>query len=107
MQSESKIVDDMARLASGAVGAAQGIKREIDAAVRARFERLLENLDLVGREEFEAVREMAANARTENEALKARVAKLEKRAVAKPRKPTGKKSAAPKKAARKKARPTK
>lgn len=107
MQSESKIVDDMARLASGAVGAAQGIKREIDAAVRARFERLLENLDLVGRDEFEAVREMAANARAENEVLKARLAKLEKRAAPKSRKSTGKKSTAPKRPARKTTRPAK
>lgn len=107
MQSENKLVDDFARLASGAVGAAHGIKREIDAAVRARFERLLENLDLVGREEFEAVREMAENARVENEALKSRIAKLEKRANAKSRRRPPAKSSASSKKSKKRSRPAK
>jgi BMFP domain-containing protein YqiC len=60
-----------------AAGAAQGVKREVDAVVRNQAEKILRDLDIVKREEFEAVKDMAALAREENEALKARIAVLE------------------------------
>jgi BMFP domain-containing protein YqiC len=67
-----------------AAGAAQGVKREIDAVVRHQAERILADLDLVKREEFEAIKEMARLAREENEALKTRLAALEARLPAQP-----------------------
>jgi BMFP domain-containing protein YqiC len=60
-----------------AAGAAQGLRREIDGLVKAQVERVLGDLAIVRREEFDAVREMAERAREENEQLKARVAALE------------------------------
>jgi BMFP domain-containing protein YqiC len=60
-----------------AAGAAQGLRREAETAFQAQAERFLNNMDVVKREEFEAVREMAARARDENEALKARIEALE------------------------------
>jgi len=60
-----------------AAGAAQGMRREVESLMRAQGERLLRDLDLVQREEFEAVKEMAAKARAENERLAARIAELE------------------------------
>ena len=91
MQTQSKIFDDFARLLTNAAGAAQGVKAEIDTLVRQQAERLINELDLVTREEFDVVKEMAAKARQENEALSERLAKLEKtRAPA--RKKTAKKT---------------
>lgn len=78
MQTENKLIDDIAKLASGAAGALHGMGGEIEAAVRARVERIAAELDLVTREEFEVVRDMAEAARQENEALRARIAELEK-----------------------------
>ena len=78
----SRILDDLARLATDAAGVAQGARREVETAMRAQIERLVAGMDLVGREEFEAVRDMAARARTENEALRERLEALE--AAAKP-----------------------
>jgi len=78
MQTENPILDDLAKLANDALGTLQGMKTELEALIRQRFERMISDLDLVGRDEFEAVREMAARARAENEALKKRVAALEK-----------------------------
>jgi len=78
MQTQSKIFDDFAKLLTNAAGAAQGVKAEIDTLVRQQAERLINELDLVTREEFDAVKEMAAKARQENEALSERLAKLEK-----------------------------
>ena len=77
MQSDNRFLDELARLATGAMGALHGARQEVDQLVRQRLERILGDLDLVHREEFEAVREMAARARAENEALSARVAALE------------------------------
>jgi BMFP domain-containing protein YqiC len=77
MQTENRLFDDLARAASGALGALGGIKAELEAQVKALVERFLKSQDLVTREEFEAVREMAARARAENEALAARLAALE------------------------------
>ncbi len=60
-----------------AVGAAQSLKGEVDGFVRARMEKLVADMDLVPRDEFEAVKAMAAKARAENESLSARLAALE------------------------------
>ena len=79
MQSQNRVLDDLARLVSGAAGVAAGMKDEMQAQFRQRCERLLSELDLVPREEFEAVKEMAAKARGEQELLAARVAMLEDR----------------------------
>ena len=77
MQSQNRILDDLARAANGALGALGGLKAEIDQQVAAMVERVLRSQDLVTREEFEAVKEMAARAREENEALRARLDRLE------------------------------
>jgi len=79
-QTTNRFFDEMARLMNDAAGAAQGVKREVEGAFRHQAERILHDLDLVKREEFEAVKEMARLAREENEALKARLEKLEKKA---------------------------
>ena len=73
----SRLFDELAKLMGNAAGAAQGVRREIDVLVKAQVERVLGDLAIVQREEFEAVRERAERAREENEQLKARVAKLE------------------------------
>ncbi len=75
----NRILDDLAKLMTDAAGAAQGVRREVETAFRAQAERLLNTMDVVQREEFEAVREMAAKARAENDALSARLAVLEER----------------------------
>ena len=76
-QSNNRLLDELAKLMTDAAGAAQGIRREVETLMKAQAERLLRDLDLVQREEFEAVKEMAANAHEENERLSARVASLE------------------------------
>ena len=76
-QTSNRFFDEMARLMNDAAGAAQGMKREVDSVLRGQAERILRDLDLVKREEFEAVRDMARLAREENETLKARIAALE------------------------------
>jgi BMFP domain-containing protein YqiC len=75
----NRVLDEFARLMTDAAGAAQGVRREVETAFRAQGERLINQMDLVQREEFEAVRDMAAKARLENEALKKRLAELEAR----------------------------
>ena len=77
MQSRSRFLDDISQLMTNAAGVAQGVKDEAETAVRQRMERWLADMDLVTREEFEAVREMAQKAREENETLKARLDALE------------------------------
>lgn len=76
-QTSNRLLDEMARLMNDAAGVAQGVRREFDTLVRTQAERILRDLDVVQREEFEAVKEMARLAREENEALKARLAALE------------------------------
>lgn len=76
-QTNSRIFDEFARLLTGAAGAAQGIKREIEEIVRSQAERIMRDMDMVSREEFDAVREMAVKAREENARLEERIAKLE------------------------------
>jgi len=73
----NRIMDEFAKLMTDAAGAAQGVRKEIETAVNAQAERWLNSMDVVKREEFEAVREMAIKARDENEALAARIAALE------------------------------
>ena len=80
MQSRSKIFDDLGQLMTNAMGVAQGAKDEAENAMKGFMDRWLADRDLVTREEFEAVQEMAARARAENEALKARLDALEGRA---------------------------
>jgi BMFP domain-containing protein YqiC len=76
-QSSNRILDELAKLMTDAAGAAQGVKREVEGAFRAQGERFLNSMDLVQREEFDAVMEMARKAREENEALSRRVEALE------------------------------
>jgi BMFP domain-containing protein YqiC len=76
-QTTNRLFDEMARLMNDAAGVAQGVRREFDTLFRTQAERILNELDVVRREEFEAVKEMARLAREENEALKARIAALE------------------------------
>lgn len=75
----NRILDEFARLMTDAAGAAQGVRREVETAFRAQAERILNSMDVVQREEFEAVREMAVKARTENATLLARIDALEAR----------------------------
>lgn len=77
MQLKNPVLDDIARLATGALGAAAGIKGEAEALIRERLARVLDSMDLVNREEFEAVKAMAAKSREEQDRLNARVAALE------------------------------
>jgi BMFP domain-containing protein YqiC len=79
MQTDNPLLDDLARVASGALGALTGLRGEIEARVRDQLERVLARMDMVSREEFDAVRAMAAKARGEQEALLARIALLEAR----------------------------
>ncbi len=76
-QTNNRFFDEIGRLMNDAAGAAQGVKREVDAVVRSQAEKILRDLDIVKREEFEAVKDMARLAREENEALKTRIAALE------------------------------
>jgi BMFP domain-containing protein YqiC len=80
-QSGNRILDDLSRLFSDAAGAASGARREVEGIIRAQAERFLQDMDVVSREEFEAVREMAITARTENEKLAERLDDLEARLI--------------------------
>ncbi|MEM9107357.1 MAG: accessory factor UbiK family protein [Pseudomonadota bacterium] len=75
----NRILDDFAKLMTDAAGAAQGVRQEMETALRAQAERVLNTMDVVQREEFEAVHDMATKAREENDALLARIDALEKR----------------------------
>jgi BMFP domain-containing protein YqiC len=77
MQSQNRFFDDISRVASGAMGAFSGVRGEIEARVRGQLERILAGMDLVSREEFDAVKAMAAKARAEQEELLRRIAVLE------------------------------
>ena len=79
MQSQNRILEDIARMADGAAGLATGLRTEIESLIKHRLDRLLAEMELVGREEFEAVKAMAAEARAEQEILTARVAELEQK----------------------------
>jgi BMFP domain-containing protein YqiC len=94
-QTSNRFFDEMARLMNDAAGVAQGVRREFDTLFRAQAERILRELDVVQREEFEAVKEMARLAREENEALKARLEALEAKVGEKAAKTTKSVSDAP------------
>jgi BMFP domain-containing protein YqiC len=76
-QTTGRFFDELGKLITDAAGAADGVRKEIEGVVRAQAERVLRDLDVVQREEFEAVKAMAQKAREENEALKTRIAELE------------------------------
>ncbi len=78
-QTSNRLFDELAKMMTDAAGAAQGVRREIETMVRSQLDRVLAEMDVVRREEFEAVREMAERARVENEALSERIAALEGR----------------------------
>ena len=83
MQTDNRLLDDLTRIATGALGTLQGAKTEAETIIRQRLERLLSDMDLVTREEFEAVREMAIAAREENARLQERIEALEQKPPAK------------------------
>ena len=84
-QTSNRLLDEFAKLMTDAAGVAQGVRREVETAIRAQAERFLGEMDIVQREEFDAVRDMAARAREENEALRRRIDELEQRLQSAPR----------------------
>lgn len=82
-QTRSRIFDDVARLMTDAAGIAGGVRREAETLMKTQAERLLATMDVVTREEFEAVREMAVLARQQNELLAKRLAEVEAKLAAK------------------------
>lgn len=91
-QGPNRMFDEFAKLMTDAAGAAQGMKREAETAFKSQAERFLADMDLVKREDFDAVQEMASRARSENESLKSAIESLEKRieALEKPSKAAAK-----------------
>ena len=87
MQTQSSVFDDLARLMTGAMGMAQGMSQEARGFMRAQADRFVAEMDLVGRDEFEALKEIAVQARAEAEELRARVAALEAALAAKDAEP--------------------
>jgi BMFP domain-containing protein YqiC len=85
MQSENKLFDDLVKMVNGMAGTVAGMGREAESSAREKFREWVGGVDFVSREEFEAVKAMAAAARDENEALKARIAALEAKPAAKPK----------------------
>jgi len=77
MQTQSSVFDDLARLMTGAMGMAQGMGDEARSFMRSQADRFVTEMDLVGRDEFEAVKQLASEARAEAEELRKRVAALE------------------------------
>jgi BMFP domain-containing protein YqiC len=104
MQTENRLFDDLARMANGAINTLSGVREEIESRLRERVERWLAEMDMVPREEFEAIKELAQKARAEQEDLTAKVAALEQKLAAmgaapatrKPRKTAAKPAAEPK-----------
>ena len=78
MQTENRLLDDLARMANGALNTLAGLREEVESRVRERVERMLADMDMVPREEFDAIKAMAQKARAEHEDLAARVAELER-----------------------------
>jgi len=83
MQSENPIISDFVKLLNGAAGTLAGMGREARDSARERFKEMMGDMDFVSREEFEAVKDMAAKAREESETLKKRIDDLEMRLTAK------------------------
>ncbi|MDG2244514.1 MAG: accessory factor UbiK family protein [Rhodospirillaceae bacterium] len=98
MQSQKRIFDDIAKVAGGALGALGSLKQEIENLVKQRVDRFMADHDLVSREEFEAVKAMASEARAEQERIATRLAELEKEQSAKPKSSTPKRTPRAKKA---------
>jgi len=96
MQTQNRLLDDLARVTTGALGVAAGMRGEIEARLRDQFERILSRMDLVTREEFDAVKAMAAKARAEQETLGERLAALEAELSAMRAKPARKRGTAAK-----------
>lgn len=94
MQTSNRILDDLARVANGAVSTLSGVKSEIDALIHQRIEKILLEADMVPRDEFEAIKAMAAEARAEQERLAKRVTELEAKLAKPARKPTAKRKPA-------------
>jgi hypothetical protein len=88
-QTTGRFFDELGKLITDAAGAADGVRKEIESVVRAQAERVLRDLDVVPREEFEAVKAMAQKAREENERLKERIAELEAALAKRPAKKGG------------------
>lgn len=82
-QTNNRILDDIAKLMTDAAGAAQGVRREVQGVMKSQVEKMLADVDVVRREEFEAVKAMAEKARAENERLAARLAEMEARLAGK------------------------
>src|SRR5271167_5135937 len=82
MQSQNRFFDDLARVAAGAMGTLSGVRSEVETRIREQLERVLAGMDLVSRDEFEAVKAMAAKARSEQEDLAHRLAGLESKLAA-------------------------
>lgn len=82
MQSQNRFLDDLARVAAGALGTLSGVKTEVETRLREQLEKVLAGMDLVSRDEFDAVKAMAAKARSEQEDLANRVAELESKLAA-------------------------
>jgi len=87
MQTDNRLLDDLARIANGALAALSGVREEAELRLREQFEKVLARMDVVPREEFEAVKAMAARAREQQEKLEARLAALESQLAAAPAKP--------------------
>lgn len=83
-QTRNRLFDDVAQLMTDAAGVAHGVRREAETIARTQLERLLSSMDMVSREEFEAVKEMAILAREQNDALEKRIAELEAQLSGKP-----------------------
>ncbi len=98
MQSQNRLFDDLARVASGAAGALAGVRTEMEDAFRQKLERYLAEADMVPRDEFDAIKAVAVKAREAQEGLEARVAALEAEiaALQKPATRSARKKAAPK-----------
>lgn len=88
MATENRLFDDLAKVASGALGTLTGVRTELETRIREQIERILDRMNLVRREEFDAVQAMAVNARMAQERLEARLAALEARIGAPPPPPT-------------------
>ncbi len=76
MQSQNRIFEDLSKVATSAMGTMAGVGREVETMIRGRIKDAVGGLDMVGRDEFEAVKAMAATARADAEALKAELAAL-------------------------------
>ncbi len=90
MQSENRMLDDFVKMVNGFAGTMAGMGREAETSMREKAREWMAGADFVGRDEFEAVKAMAAAARDENEALKARLAGIEAKLLDKPAKPKAK-----------------